>query len=157
MVSVCLPSDALSQHLPSHLGFSYLGRGVALHGCEGCLLTAAVLTLHVGKLLSAPAPALSQPGALCGYPWPWVRASSSQPCFCAVHRSRRTSCTVPLFLRTLHHSWYSEAQHLFKEVKGFLLLKSIGFLIELWLSTKHFKMHFSVKTDSKMSTLIKSK
>ena len=28
MVSVCLPSDALSQHLPSYLGFSYLGRGV---------------------------------------------------------------------------------------------------------------------------------
>ena len=27
MVSVCLPSDALSQHLPSYLGFSYLGRG----------------------------------------------------------------------------------------------------------------------------------
>ena len=27
-VSVCLPSDALSQHLPSYLGFSYLGRGV---------------------------------------------------------------------------------------------------------------------------------
>ena len=25
MVSVCLPSDALSQHLPSYLGFSYLG------------------------------------------------------------------------------------------------------------------------------------
>ena len=34
MVSVCLPSDALSQHLPSHLGFSYLGRGVSLHGCS---------------------------------------------------------------------------------------------------------------------------
>ena len=33
MVSVCLPSDALSQHLPSYLGFSYLGRGVSLHGC----------------------------------------------------------------------------------------------------------------------------
>ena len=32
MVSVCLPSDALSQHLPSYLGFSYLGRGVSLHG-----------------------------------------------------------------------------------------------------------------------------
>ena len=29
MVSVCLPSDALLQHLPSYLGFSYLGRGVA--------------------------------------------------------------------------------------------------------------------------------
>ena len=32
MVSVCLPSDALLQHLPSYLGFSYLGRGVSLHG-----------------------------------------------------------------------------------------------------------------------------
>ena len=27
MVSVCLPSDALLQHLPSYLGFSYLGHG----------------------------------------------------------------------------------------------------------------------------------
>ena len=34
MVSVCLPSDALSQYLPSHLGFSYLGYGVSLHGCS---------------------------------------------------------------------------------------------------------------------------
>ena len=31
MVSVCLPSDALSQHLPSYLGSSYLGHGVSLH------------------------------------------------------------------------------------------------------------------------------
>ena len=30
MVSVCLPSDAPLQHLPSYLGFSYLGRGVSL-------------------------------------------------------------------------------------------------------------------------------
>ena len=34
MVSVCLSSDALSQHLPSYLGFSYLGRGVSLHSCS---------------------------------------------------------------------------------------------------------------------------
>ena len=34
MVSVCLPSDALSQHLPSYLRFSYLGCGVSLHGCS---------------------------------------------------------------------------------------------------------------------------
>ena len=34
MVSVCLASVALSQHLPSYLGFSYLGRGVSLHGCS---------------------------------------------------------------------------------------------------------------------------
>ena len=33
VVSVCLPSDSLSQCLPSYLGFSYLGRGVSLHGC----------------------------------------------------------------------------------------------------------------------------
>ena len=34
MVSVCLPSDALLQHLASYLGFSYLGRGVSLHICS---------------------------------------------------------------------------------------------------------------------------
>ena len=34
MALVCLPSDALSQHLPSYLGFSNLGRGVSLHGCS---------------------------------------------------------------------------------------------------------------------------
>ena len=34
MVSVCLPSDALLQHLSSYLGFSYLGRGISLHGCS---------------------------------------------------------------------------------------------------------------------------
>ena len=32
VVSVCLPSDTLSQCLPSYLGFSYLGCGVSLHG-----------------------------------------------------------------------------------------------------------------------------
>ena len=34
MVSVFLPSDALSQRLLSYLGFSYLGRGASLHGCS---------------------------------------------------------------------------------------------------------------------------
>ena len=34
MVLVCLPSDALLQHLPSYLGFSYLARGVSLHSCS---------------------------------------------------------------------------------------------------------------------------
>ena len=63
MVSVCLPSDALLQHLPSYLGFFYFGCGVSLHGCsskaqpllltldEGYLLTAAFLTFNVGQLL----------------------------------------------------------------------------------------------------------
>ena len=34
MVSVCLLTDAPLQHLLSYLGFSYLGRGVSLHGCS---------------------------------------------------------------------------------------------------------------------------
>ena len=34
MVSVCLPSDALLQHLLSYLGLSYLGRGVSLQDCS---------------------------------------------------------------------------------------------------------------------------
>ena len=64
MVLVCLPSDALSQHLPSYLGFSYLGRGVSPHGCSSnaqlLLLTLTrdipsgppLLTLNVVQLLS---------------------------------------------------------------------------------------------------------
>ena len=59
MVSLCLPSDAVLQHLPSYLGFSYPERGVSLHGCsseaqpllltldKGYLLTAAFLTFNV--------------------------------------------------------------------------------------------------------------
>ena len=75
MVSVCLPSDAFLPHLPSYLGFSYLGRGVSLHGCsskaqpllltldEGYLLTAAFPDLQcVIAPLGPPAP--SQPGLL---------------------------------------------------------------------------------------------
>ena len=34
MISVCLPSDALLEHLLSYLGFSYLGCGVSLHCCS---------------------------------------------------------------------------------------------------------------------------
>ena len=53
MVSVCLPSDALLQHLPSYLGFSYLGRGVSLHGCSS-KAQLLLLTLEEGYLLTAP-------------------------------------------------------------------------------------------------------
>ena len=34
MVSVCLPSDVVLQHLPSYVCLSYLGCGVSLHGCS---------------------------------------------------------------------------------------------------------------------------
>ena len=58
MVSVCLPSDPLSQYLLSYLGFSHLVCGESLHGCsskaqlllltldEGYLLTTAILWLQ---------------------------------------------------------------------------------------------------------------
>ena len=57
MVSVCLPSDALLQHLLSYLGFSYLGRGVSLHGCSS-KAEPLLLTLDEGYLLTATLPDL---------------------------------------------------------------------------------------------------
>ena len=75
MVSLCLPFDALLQHLLSYLGFSYLGCGVSLHGCsskaqplllnldEGYLLTAAVPDLQCGIAPVGP-PAPAQPPLL---------------------------------------------------------------------------------------------
>ena len=69
MVSVCLPSDALLQHLLSYLGFFHLGRGISLHGCsskaqpllltldEQYLLTTAPLDLECGVApLGPPGP-----------------------------------------------------------------------------------------------------
>ena len=97
MVSVCLPSDALLQHLPSYLGFSYLGRGVSFHGCsskaqpllltldERYLLIAALPDLQRGIAPLGPlAPA--QPRLLGHWvgppghrPWPLVWGWSSRP------------------------------------------------------------------------------
>ena len=94
MVSVCLASDALLQHLPSYLGFSYLGRGVSLHGCsskaqpllltldEGYLLTAALPDLQRGIApLGPPVPA--QPGPGVGppahRPGLWLRGGGVAP------------------------------------------------------------------------------
>ena len=89
MVSVCLPSDALLQHLPSYLGFSYLGRGVSLHSCsskaqpllltldEGYLLTTTLPDLQRGMApLGPPAPAqppLLEPGVAPPSHRPWPR------------------------------------------------------------------------------------
>ena len=57
MVSVCLPSDALLQHLPSYLGFSYLERGVSLHNSSS-KAQLLLLTLDKGYLLTASLPDL---------------------------------------------------------------------------------------------------
>ena len=60
LVSVCLPSDVVLHHLPSYLGFPYLGLGVYVHCCsskaqsllltldEVYLLTATTLDLECG-------------------------------------------------------------------------------------------------------------
>ena len=90
MVSVCLPSDALLQHQPSYLGFSYLGRGISLHGCsskaqpllltldDGYLLTTALPDVQCGIApLGPPAPAQPQllgrgVGPPGHRPWPWA-------------------------------------------------------------------------------------
>ena len=107
MVSVCLPSDALLQHLPSYLSFSYLGRGVSLQGCsskaqalllaldEGYLLTTTIPDLQhgivslgppapaqpplLGLLLPAAAPGLGHEVASPGHPRPGTQGSSSRP------------------------------------------------------------------------------
>ena len=65
MVSVCLPSDILLQHLPSYLGFSYLGRGVSLHGCSS-KAQLLLLALDKGYLLSTSPPDLERGVALLG-------------------------------------------------------------------------------------------
>ena len=57
MVLVCLPSDALLQHLPSYLGFSYLGLEVSLHGCSS-KAQLLFLNLDNGYLLMATSPDL---------------------------------------------------------------------------------------------------
>ena len=69
MVSVRQPSDALSQHLPSYLGFSYLGRGVSLHGCSS-KVQPLLLTLDEGYLLTAAPPDLECGVAPLGPPAP---------------------------------------------------------------------------------------
>ena len=69
MVSVCLPSDALLQHLPSYLGFSYLGRGVSLHSSSS-KAQPLLLTLDEGYLLTTALPDLQRGIAPLGLPVP---------------------------------------------------------------------------------------
>ena len=69
MVSVCLLSEVLLQHLPSYLGFFYLGRGVSLHGCSS-KAQPLLLTLDEGYLLTATPPDLERGVAPLGLPAP---------------------------------------------------------------------------------------
>ena len=78
MVSVCLPSDALLQHLLSYLGFSYLGCGVSLHGCSS-KVQPVFLTLDNGYLLTASPPDLECGVAPLGPPAPVVAPLGHHP------------------------------------------------------------------------------
>ena len=69
MVSVCLPSDALLQHLPSYLCFSYFGRGVSPQGYSS-KAQPLLLTLNEGYLLTAALPDLQRGIAPLGPPAP---------------------------------------------------------------------------------------
>ena len=69
MVSVCLPSDALLQHLPSYLGFSFLGGGVSLHGYSS-KAQPLILTLDESYLLTTSLPDLQCEMAPLGPPVP---------------------------------------------------------------------------------------
>ena len=66
---MCLPSDALLQHLLSYLGFSYLGRGVSVHSCSS-KAQPLLLTLDEGYLLTAALPDLQCGIAPLGPPGP---------------------------------------------------------------------------------------
>ena len=129
MVSVCLPSDALLQHLPSYLGFSYLGCGVSLHCCsskaqpllltldEGYLLTAALPDLQRGIAPLGP-PASAQPlllgrgvGPPCRCPWPRGWGRSSRPPLTSYLGS-----SSPPFLRRLSLALLATAPDLRHEV-----------------------------------------
>ena len=69
MVSVCLPSDAVLQHLQSYMGFSFLGHGVSLQGCSS-KAQPLLLTLDEGYLLTAAPPDLERGVAPLGPPVP---------------------------------------------------------------------------------------
>ena len=62
-----LPSDALLQHLPSYMSFSYLGRRVSLHGCSS-KAQPLLLTLDEGYLLTTAPPDLERGLAPLGLP-----------------------------------------------------------------------------------------
>ena len=62
MVSMFLPSDAVLQHLPSYVGFSYLEHDV-LHACCSSKEQPLLLTLDEVYLLTATTPDLERGAA----------------------------------------------------------------------------------------------
>ena len=112
MVSVCLPSDALLQHLPSYLGFSYLGCGVSLHSCSS-KAQPLLLTLDEGYLLTTTLPDLQCGIAPLGSPvptQPWLLGRGVGP---PGHRPWPRSCSCssrPLPLASGLGAWGSSSR-----------------------------------------------
>ena len=103
MVSVCLPSDSLLQHLLSYLGFSYLGRGVSLHGYSS-KAQKLFLTLDEGNLLKATPPDLERGVAPLSPPVPeqlLLLGCGAAPLSCRSLPQTWGSSSLP---RLLHHS-----------------------------------------------------
>ena len=94
MVSVCLPSDALPQHLPSYLGFSYLGHGISLHGCSS-KVQLLLLTLDEGYLLTAAhAQGKRNPSKTVGIARGHQRANKLKPYSQKTNQSNHTRTTA---------------------------------------------------------------
>ena len=93
-----MPSYAPLQHLPSYLGFSYLGHGVTLHGCSS-KVQPLLLTLDKGYLLTATLPDLQRGMAPLGPP------ALMQPLLLGL----LLQATAPGLLRRVapqgHHPW----------------------------------------------------
>ena len=75
MVSVCLPSDALLQHLPSYMGFSYLGQGHP--SCDIAAAAAKLLQSCPTLPRDGSPPGSSVPGILQARILEWVAISFS--------------------------------------------------------------------------------
>ena len=145
-----MPSGSLSQHLPSYLGFSYLGPGVSLHGCsskvqpllltldEGYLLMAAPPDLERGVVpLSPPAPA--QPPLLG-----WKKAFLSNQCK-EIEENNRMGKTRDLFkekAKAPHSSTLAWRILWMEELGG---LQSMGRKELDTTERLHFHFHFTFK------------
>ena len=102
---MCLPSDALLQHLPSYLGFSYLGRGVSLHGCFS-KAQPLLLTLDEGYLLTAALPDLLAP---LGPPAP------AQPINKYLKKKKKKVLTLQMWSKIQKHSGSGNARLMISE------------------------------------------